>query len=191
MKNLILFLIIPVLISCGSDDKESMTVSTTTDFAITSAAVANGELLSDFKCESKTNDIEKSIPLSWSNVPEGTGSLAIAMIHYPNPEDLSKPNSYILLWGIDPSITEIAHGGADDGSWYIGQNKDGTAISYTSPCSPSAGSHEYTIVIYALSETPSSLPTASSIDVDYATLATAIGTVTTIGKAELTFNDVN
>ena len=51
-------------------------------------------------------------------------------------------------------------GTADDGLWYIGSNKDGTAISYTSPCSPDAATHEYTITIYALSATPASLPTA-------------------------------
>lgn len=153
--------------------------------------MANGELLDAFKCESKTNDIESSIPLAWENVPEGTVSLAVMMYHFPNANDQTQANSYILLWDIDPSVTSIPYGTADDGAWYMGSNKDGTAISYTSPCSPSAGNHEYTITVYALSETPASLPSQSTIDVDYDTLKAAIESVTLVGSASLTFNDVN
>lgn len=168
--------------------------SSSSDFALTSEAIVNNELLDEYKCEMKTNDIENSIPLSWSNVPDGTGSLAITMHHYPNPDDANDPdkdpNQYLLLWGIDPSVTEITYGAADDEAWYMGSNKDGTAISYTSPCSPSAATHEYTITIYALSDTPASLPTVSSLSVDYGTLFDAIATVTTLGIAELTFDSV-
>ncbi len=176
-------LVITILFSCEKEDSELT-------FSITSSAIINGELLDDYKCEEKIDGIEKSIPLSWGNVPEGTVSLAIMMYHYPNTNDTENPNSYLLLWDIDPSVTEIAYGAADDGSWYMGANKDGNAISYTSPCSPSAGTHEYTITIYALSETPASLPTESSLDVDYHVLMDAINTVETIGTASITFNDV-
>ena len=112
------------------------------------------------------------------------------MYHYPNPNDSTSVNSYLLLWGIDPSVTEIAYGEADDGTWYMGANKDGNVVSYTSPCSPSPGTHEYIIKIYALSETHSSLPTVSTIDVDYSVLKAAIESVTTIDTAELIFDDV-
>jgi hypothetical protein len=135
-------------------------------------------------------DIEKSIPLSWSNVPSGTGSLAIIMHHFPNPSDTSNANSYLLLWDISPSVTGIGHGEADDGPWLMGANKDGNAISYTSPCSPSSGTHEYTISLYALSETPPSLPSVSSLDVNYTILKSAIESVNVIATATLTFNDV-
>lgn len=191
MKYIVVLISAFVLFSCSSDDVEDIIDEVETgELTLTSEAISNGELLDAFKCESKENDIEQSIPLAWSNVPEGTGALAVTMVHYPNSDDLTNPNSYLVLWDIDPTVTSIAHGAADDGDWYIGSNKDGTAISYTSPCSPSAATHEYTITIYALSETPSSLPTSSSIDVDYATLILAISTVTTVGTAELTFNDV-
>ncbi len=175
------------LISCN---KEANNASATGEFTLSSIAVKNGELQDEYKCEKKVNDVESSIPLSWSNVPEGTKSLAITMVHYPNPEDLTHPNSYLLLWGIDPGVTEMPYGTADDGPWYMGSNKDGTAISYTSPCSPTSGSHEYTITIYALSEAPSGLPSASSIDVTYNVLMDAISDVTIIDKATLTFNSV-
>ncbi len=175
---------------CKSDDNDDETSGTTSDFTFTSSAISNGELLADYKCETKVNDMEDSIPLAWSGVPSSAGSLAITMHHYPNADNTSDVNSYLLLWGISTSVTEIAHGGADDGAWYIGSNKDGTAISYTSPCSPSAGSHAYTLTIYALSETPSSLPTSSSLDVTYSVLKSAIDTVTVIDTATLAFNDV-
>lgn len=165
--------------------------STTTDFTLTSSAVSNGELLDAYKCEEKVDGVEASIPLAWSNVPDSTGSLAIIMHHYPNSGDTTSVNSYLLLWGIDPSVTEIVHGGADDGSWFMGANKDGNAVSYTSPCSPSAGIHEYTITLYALSQTPPSLPTESTIEVDYDVLKSAIDTVTVIQTATLVFDDVN
>ena len=181
--------LLAVLLLFSSCDEETVETGT---FTLTSVAIENDELLDEYKCEDKVNDIENSIPLTWSNIPDGTGALAITMHHYPDPTNTTNdPNSYLLLWDIDPSVTEIPYGEADDGSWFIGANKDGTAISYTSPCSPSAGSHEYTITIYALSETPTSLPTESSLSVDYGTFKTAISTVTTIETATLTFNDVN
>ncbi len=173
----------PAIINAGS-------TTTTEDFVLTSSAVVDGELLDAYKCEEKVDDIEASIPLAWSNVPESAGALAVIMHHYPNPDDTSQANSYLLLWDIDPSVSEIPHGEADDGDWFMGANKDETAISYTSPCSPSAGSHEYTITLYALSETPSTLPAESSLEVDYDDLKDAIDTVNVIDTATLTFDDV-
>ncbi|MCP4298193.1 MAG: hypothetical protein GY786_21615 [Proteobacteria bacterium] len=171
-------------------DAPSSRIYVKEDFTLSSEAISNGELLDAFKCEKKDNGVEDSIPLAWENVPDSANSLAIIMHHYPNSMDTSSVNSYLLLWAIDTSVAGIAHGGADDGSWYMGANKDGAAVSYTSPCSPSAGTHEYTITLYALSETPSTLPIDSTTDVTYSTLKSAIETVTTIDTAVLTFNDV-
>ncbi len=161
------------------------------DFTLSSVAISNGELLDLYKCEDKSAEgIEKSIPIAWSNMPASTGSLAVIMHHYPHTDDNTTVNSYLLLWGIDPSVNSIGYGEADDGAWYMGGNKDDASISYSSPCSPSAGTHEYTITAYALSETPPSLPTVSSVDVNYSVLKSAIDTVTIIDTATLTFNDV-
>ncbi len=196
MKKMILrlsalvFVLLALLISCNKDDET--TTPDTSEFTLTSIAIEDGELLDAYKCETQTTGgVQNSIPLSWSNVPTNANSLAIIMKHYPNPSDLTSVSSYLLLWDIDPSVTEIPYGTADDGPWYMGSNKDSTAISYTSPCSPSAGSHEYTITIYALSATPPSLPTSSSLSVDYDVLINAISTVTIVDEASLTFNDVN
>ncbi|MBU3024897.1 hypothetical protein Q4603_09290 [Zobellia galactanivorans] len=161
------------------------------DFKLTSVAIGNGVLLDAYKCEEKVNDVENSIPLSWQNVPEGTKSLAIVMYHYPKKDDKTEVNSYLLLWGIDPETTEIPYKMASKGSWFMGSNKDGTAISYTSPCSRGKGKHEYTIALYALSETPASLPREHSLSVDYNVFMNALATVKIIDRTTLTFVDSN
>ncbi|MCH8988520.1 MAG: YHYH protein [Chloroflexi bacterium] len=181
--------------STGQGSTNGSGAATESDaIVLSSSAIENGVLMDAFKCETRSMEgTEDSIPLSWSNVPSDAQSLAISMHHFPNPNDTdpSRANHYLLLWGIDPSVTEIAHGAADDGAWYMGSNKDGAVISYTSPCSQSVGTHEYTITIYALSETPATLPKASSLDVTYSVLLSAIETVTVLGKTSLTFDDVN
>ncbi len=132
--------------------------------------------------QTQSDGADASIPLAWSGVPEGTGALAITMHHFPN--------SYLLLWGIDPSVTEIAHGTAAEGAWFMGSDKDGTVTSYTSPCSQSTGTHQYTITIYALAETPASLPQEDSLDVTLTLLLAALESVAELGRTTLTFNDV-
>lgn len=195
MKYLALLTIALIwLTSCDKNEAEdpntTSETSVTGTFTLTSAAVENGLLLDNYKCEEKTDGKENSIPLAWSNVPANTASLAITMVHYPNPDDLTTPNCYLVLWGIDGDITEITYGAGDDGPWFMGANKDGNGVSYTSPCSPSTGSHEYTITITALSALPSTLPSESTVDVDYTTLQEAMGTVSILGTAELTFDSV-
>lgn len=158
-------------------------------FTLVSPAVRDGKLLPEFRCEHKLDDVEPSIPLAWSGVPVGTGSLVVAMHHHPFPGDTSRVSSYLLLWGIDPSITAIGHGEAADGPWFMGSNKDGTAVSYTSPCSRGSGTHEYTITVYALSGTPPALPRQSTVEVTYPLLMEAISMVTVLDTATLTFTD--
>lgn len=159
-------------------------------FKLTSTAVANGALLEAFKCEKKVNGIENSIPLAWENAPAKTASFAITMIHYPNSADSTKYNSYLLLWGIDKSVDKILYAEANKGPWFMGVNKDGNNISYTSPCSAGAGTHQYILTIYALSETPATLPTKSTTAVTYEVLKKAISTVTVLDKTSLIFNSV-
>ncbi|WP_111707659.1 YbhB/YbcL family Raf kinase inhibitor-like protein [Lutibacter citreus] len=161
------------------------------NFKLSSIAIENGVLKEDYKCEKKVNDVENSIPLSWENVPKGTKSLAIVMYHYPKKEDKTEINSYLLLWDINPEITEIPYKMAPNGDWFMGANKDGTAVSYTSPCSKGKGTHEYIIALYALSETPAILPKFNSIDVDYNIFMNAIATVNIIDRTTLKFVDSN
>ena len=159
-------------------------------FKLTSTAVVNGVLLNAFKCEKKVNGIENSIPLAWENAPAKATSFAITMIHYPNSSDSTKYSSYLLLWGIDKTVNKILYAEANKGPWFMGVNKDGNNISYTSPCSAGAGTQQYILTIYALSETPATLPTKSTTAVTYEVLTKAIPTVTVLDKTKLIFNSV-
>ena len=193
--------IVPILfiglMSCKNNKKATTEVNHDnfktihSNFKLTSIAIENGVLLDAYKCEEKVNDVENSIPLSWKNVPEGSNSLAVVMYHYPKKDNKTEINSYLLLWDIDPKTTGIPYKMASKGNWFMGANKDGTAISYTSPCSRGKGKHEYTIVLYALSEAPSSLPKKHSLNVDYNVFMNAMATVKIIDRTTLTFIDSN
>lgn len=176
-----------VLTKINHDDFETIN----SEFKLSSIAIENGVLLDAYKCEKKRNGVENSIPLSWENIPNDTKSLALVMYHYPKKEDKTEVNSYLLLWDIDPKITEIPYKMASKGTWYMGANKDGNAISYTSPCSRGKGKHEYTIALYALSETPAALPKQHSLDVDYNVFMDAMATVKIIDRTTLKFSDTN
>ena len=102
-------------------------------------------------------------------------------------ENATETNSYLSLWNIDPSVSEIPYGAANDGAWYIGPNKDGTKLSYSSPCSPSGATSTYYMTIYALSSLPSSLPTSDSLTVDYSTLIQSFSEVTIIDQVVLEY----
>lgn len=158
-----------------------------TDFKITSEAVVNGQLLVKYQCEEKINGVENSIPLSWTNVPPGTKSLAIVMYHYPKKDDKLEVNSYLMLWNIDPSISQIPYKMASNPNWAMGANKDGNTVSYTSPCSQGPGKHEYTIALFALAEDLKSLPKSSSIKVNYELFMKAISETKLIDRTALTF----
>jgi phosphatidylethanolamine-binding protein (PEBP) family uncharacterized protein len=168
----------------------SLTVAGAGEFTVTSPAVADARLSPEFMCEQKVDGIESSIPIAWSNVPTGTESLAASMIHYPNPDDTAHPNSYLLVWGIPAITTAIAHGAADDGPWFLGANKDGNIVSYTSPCSPSAGSHEYTLTLYALADSTIGLPSESSVAVTWDEFSSALDAAAVIDTASITFDAV-
>lgn len=180
--------------SCKKDDTTNTptaaTATTATAFTLTSTAVANGLLLDAYKCEPKVNGIEKSLPLAWANAPAAANAFAITMVHYPDPANPAVFNSYLELWGIAKTVTGIAYGQAGNGPWFMGPNKDLRSISYSSPCSAGSGTHQYTVTIYALSATPASLPTQSSLSVTNQVLTNALSTVTVIDKATLVFNSV-
>ncbi len=64
-----------MVLACGDDDDDADDdddddddVTSGSDFAITSPAVVDGELLADFQCEEKVENIEDSISLAWSGL---------------------------------------------------------------------------------------------------------------------------
>ena len=137
-----------------------------TDFVLTSDALKSDFILPlSALCDGK--DGGAMIPLSWSNVPTGTGSLALTMVTYPNPDDegdLSKASGQIVIYDIPSDTTSLAEGQTSVGTLGI---SDADEQEYHPPCSADATENTYTITLYAISDDVDSLGlTASSTDVE-------------------------
>ena len=65
--------ILPIA-SCTEEDNENEDLVDTT-LTLSSIAAVDGELLEDYKCEEKVDNIENSISLTWSGVPDGTRTI--------------------------------------------------------------------------------------------------------------------
>jgi phosphatidylethanolamine-binding protein (PEBP) family uncharacterized protein len=177
------------LLSCHKDENNS-TSTTDKKFTLTSIGVVNGFLAEAYKCEKKVNGVENSLPVAWSNAPITAKSFAMSMIDYPNPKDSVNFNCNLVLWGIPETTSSIGYGQMTKGPWFLGSNKDAIACSYTSPCSKDSGTHQYILKIYALTATPSSLPSLNSVNVTYSVLRKALTTVTIIDSSTLIFYSI-
>ena len=69
----------------------------------------------------------------------------------------------------------------------MGPNKDGGKISYSSPCNPSGRTSTYYMTIYALSDTPLSLPEENSLTINYSALVDSFSEVTIIDQVVLEY----
>ena len=111
------------------------------EFALESSAFGNAEPIpSRHSCEGE----DLSPPLRWSNLPEGTGSLALLV------EDPDAPGgvfTHWLAWGLDPGGEGLGEGESAPGE---GRNDFGTT-GYRGPCPPPGhGRHRYLFRLYAL-----------------------------------------
>ncbi len=114
-------------------------------------------LPADLKCERDGGD-GLSLPLTWSGVPEGTQSFALAMTHYPRGTEPGRddPSHYWLLWDIPGDARQLPRGNLSS-IGHEGADKDQHRVGYTPPCSPGNQQHEYTITLHALSTPPQTL----------------------------------
>ena len=136
-----------------------------TDFTLSSDAVKSDYILPlSALCDGK--DSGAMIPLSWSNVPTGTGSLAVTMVTYPNPDDegdLSKASSQIVIYDIPADTASLAEGQTSIGTFGI---SDADEQEYHPPCSAEATENTYTITLHAISDDVDTLSlTAASTDI--------------------------
>lgn len=144
-------------------------------FNLTSPSIEhNGSLPADLKCTRDGGD-GLSPPLAWTDVPEGTQSLAVIMHHYPRGtvEGVDAPSHYWLLWNIPTAIGGLERGNPDSFG-DEGADKDMHRTGYTPPCSPPGPTHEYTITVYALSAPLATLPTQDDPSVDWTTMMAAM-----------------
>lgn len=123
--------------------------------SLTSSLLGNGQPIpKNFTCDGDNI----SPPLTISNVPEGTKSLALTL------DDLDAPAgtfTHWLVWNIPPTTTEIAQGKIPSGT-FEGINDTGKP-GYFGPCPPSV-THRYVFTLYALDGTFSLPPQSKKGD---------------------------
>ena len=119
-------------------------------FALTSSAfVHNGEIPKRHTCQG--DDV--SVPLSWTDVPAGTKSLAL-IVDDPDAPDPNAPRMtwvHWVLYNIPPSATAIREG-AKPSDLPAGTREglnDWKRTGYGGPCPP-IGRHRYFHKLYAL-----------------------------------------
>lgn len=107
------------------------------------AFAANQTIPVEYTCDGS----ETSPPLSWSNVPKGTKSVAILV---EDPDAPSGTFTHWLVTGIPPTTTALPAGALPAGA-SVATNDTGKA-GYAGPCPPS-GRHHYHFKVYALDTT--------------------------------------
>jgi Raf kinase inhibitor-like YbhB/YbcL family protein len=138
-------------------------------FTLSSSELVNGAALpADLRCTRSGGD-GASPPLSWTGAPTGTGAYAIVMQHYPKDTypGVNEPSHYWLVWNIPAKVNGVARGNPHS-LGVEGSNKDIRDTGYTPPCSPAgAGTHEYTIWVYALDGPLKDLPQEDDINTSW------------------------
>lgn len=115
----------------------------------------NGAIPRDFTCEGE----DVSPPLSWSNVPPDTQSIAIMV------DDPDAPGGTFLHWlvtGISGSATSIRKA-ADLPERAVAVKNDKGLAGYSGPCPPS-GRHRYRFKVFALDRSPGSPQTRTDFE---------------------------
>lgn len=111
------------------------------EFALESGAFQNTQAIpSRHSCEGE----DVSPPLRWTNVPEGTGSLALVVDDPDAPDGVF---THWIAWGLDPAVDGLGEGERAPNE---GRNDFGTT-GYRGPCPPPGhGRHRYVFRLYAL-----------------------------------------
>jgi Raf kinase inhibitor-like YbhB/YbcL family protein len=110
-------------------------------FALETSAFDNAQAIpSRHTCEGE----DVSPPLRWTNVPEGTRSLALVV---DDPDAPGGIFTHWIAWGLGPEADGLGEGEPAPSE---GQNDFGTT-GYRGPCPPPGhGRHRYVFRLYAL-----------------------------------------
>jgi len=143
-----------------------------------SAFVNNGDMARPYTCEGK--DIAP--PLSWSDVPQHTQSLAL-IVDDPDAPDPALPLMtwvHWVLYDIPPSATGLPEGGKPlPGGAREGLN-DWRRPGYGGPCPP-VGRHRYFFKLYALDTLLPELHTPKKAELEHAMQGHVLGQAVLIG----------
>ena len=146
MRNaLSISIIVMIMFSCGNAEEKEPAMKS---LDIKSSAFNEGEMIPvKYTCDS----INVSAPLSWSDPPEGTRSLALIC------DDPDAPRGtwvHWVLFNMPPDITELPEGVAvaeeEKLSGAVEGINDFGRTAYGGPCPPPGPAHRYYFKIHAL-----------------------------------------
>ena len=114
------------------------------DFTIRSSGIKpDGSLSIEFTGEGDG----VSMPLEWTNIPEGTKYFALSLWHLPHPTNPGEVKSYWVVYNIPSEINNIPKNA--NGFGIVGYN-DKDQMGYDPMKSKGPGVKEYNLTIYAL-----------------------------------------
>lgn len=145
------------------------------EFALSSDAFAEGAAIpSRHSCDGENT----SPPLDWSDVPEGTRSLALVV---DDPDAPVGTFTHWLAWGIDPASTGLAEGQSAPAE---GRNDFGVG-RWSGPCPPPGhGRHRYFFRLHALDAELDLKPGVSKDDLEAALEGHVLGVAELVGGYE-------
>ena len=145
------------------------------EFALESSAFENAQAIpSRHSCEGE----DVSPPLRWSNLPDGTKSLALVV---DDPDAPGGVFTHWLTWGLDPAADGLGEGEA---AAREGQNDFGTT-GYRGPCPPPGhGRHRYVFRLYALDTEPELAAGAARDELEQAIAEHVLTTAELVGTYE-------
>lgn len=123
----------------------------TSMFSLNSAAFKNGgEIPVRHTCQGENI----SPPLSWSDVPEGTQSLALIVEDPDAPDPAAPERTWVhwVLYNIPPTATGLPEGVIRLPEGTLEGINDWDRTGYGGPCPP-VGRHRYFHILYALDTT--------------------------------------
>jgi Raf kinase inhibitor-like YbhB/YbcL family protein len=145
------------------------------EFALESGAFENAQAIpARHSCEGE----DLSPPLRWSNVPEGTRSLALVV---DDPDAPSGVFTHWVAWGLDPAAEGLGEG---EPAQREGRNDFGTS-GYRGPCPPPGhGRHRYVFRLYALDAEPELAAGAAKAELEQAFAGHVLTTAELVGTYE-------
>jgi Raf kinase inhibitor-like YbhB/YbcL family protein len=145
------------------------------EFALDSSAFDNAQPIpSRHSCEGE----DVSPPLRWSNVPQGTRSLALVV---DDPDAPGAVFTHWIAWGLDPAAGGLGEG---EPAPREGRNDFGRS-GYRGPCPPPGhGRHRYVFRLYALDTQPELAAGAAKAELEQAIAAHVLTTAELVGTYE-------
>jgi Raf kinase inhibitor-like YbhB/YbcL family protein len=145
------------------------------EFALESSAFENAQAIpTRHSCEGE----DVSPPLRWSNLPDGTRSLALIA---DDPDAPAGVFTHWLAWGLDPAAEGLGEG---ESAPREGRNDFGTS-GYRGPCPPPGhGRHRYVFRLYALDAEPELAAGAAKAELEQAIAGHVLTTAELVGTYE-------